>query len=368
MMPSRDTAVTSEEEEEREKCELRREAGLVRSGRLFGGLVEDFKRKSPWYVKDFTDAISMKTIASIIFIYFATLAPTVAFGGLLGDATDNNMASIECLVAGLIAGVLFGLFSGQPLTILGVTGPDLVFESIVYEFCQTMGWQYLSFRVWIGWWIAVILIIIVAFDISAFVCFITRFTEESFATLIAIIFIVKAFEKVLSISQDIPIQPSECFCEPFGSENMTDWSAKDSLSFTSGKGEDEEVWQSLGNTTMVSISHPCTFVMDTSEGVALYPGQESVGCRYKPNVFFMSVILFFGTYLLAMTLKRFKNERFFPAVIRNYISDFAVILAMLGMVAVDLVFSVDTPKLNVPCRASNEGLALCLHTLTTVLI
>ena len=34
-------------------------------------------------------------------------------------------------VSGLIAGVMFGLFSGQPLTILGLTGPDLVFESLV---------------------------------------------------------------------------------------------------------------------------------------------------------------------------------------------------------------------------------------------
>ena len=34
-------------------------------------------------------------------------------------------------VSGLIAGVMFGLLSGQPLTILGLTGPDLVFESLV---------------------------------------------------------------------------------------------------------------------------------------------------------------------------------------------------------------------------------------------
>ena len=36
-------------------------------------------------------------------------------------------------VSGLIAGVMFGLLSGQPLTILGLTGPDLVFESLVYN-------------------------------------------------------------------------------------------------------------------------------------------------------------------------------------------------------------------------------------------
>ena len=37
-------------------------------------------------------------------------------------------------VSGLIAGVMFGLLSGQPLTMLGLTGPDLVFESLVITF------------------------------------------------------------------------------------------------------------------------------------------------------------------------------------------------------------------------------------------
>jgi len=49
----------------------------------------------------------------------------------------------------------------------------------------------MSFRFWIGTWITMILIILVAFDASACVCYITRFTEENFATLIAFIFIYK---------------------------------------------------------------------------------------------------------------------------------------------------------------------------------
>lgn len=101
------------------------------------------------------------------------------------------MAAMESLVSGFICGMGYGFFSGQPLTILGSTGPVLVFETIVYDFCGTIGWDYMSFRLWIGTWIAVILMVLVAIDASAFVCYITRFTEESFATLIAIIFIFK---------------------------------------------------------------------------------------------------------------------------------------------------------------------------------
>lgn len=63
----------------------------------------------------------------------------------------------------------------------------------------------MSFRFWIGSWITLILVILVAIDASAFVCYITRFTEENFATLIAFIFIYKAIENVLSIGKKYPI-------------------------------------------------------------------------------------------------------------------------------------------------------------------
>lgn len=51
--------------------------------------------------------------------------------------------------------------------------------------------DYLGLRLWIGIWIGVILLVLVAVDASAFVCYITRFTEENFALLIATIFIYK---------------------------------------------------------------------------------------------------------------------------------------------------------------------------------
>lgn len=181
--------VEFDEEEEEEK--QREESGLKRSGRLFGGLINDLKRKKPWYFSDFKDALSLQCIASWIFLYFACLSPIITFGGLLSEATGKNMAAMESLVSGFVCGIGYGFFSGQPLTILGSTGPVLVFETIVYDFCGAMDWNYLAFRFWIGTWIAVILLVLVAIDASALVCYITRFTEENFATLIAFIFIYK---------------------------------------------------------------------------------------------------------------------------------------------------------------------------------
>ena len=67
------------------------------------------------------------------------------------------------------------------------------------------GYKYLAVRCWIGFWVMLILLLMNAFDCSALVRYITRFTEESFATLIAMIFIFEAFKKLLHIHNDNPI-------------------------------------------------------------------------------------------------------------------------------------------------------------------
>jgi hypothetical protein len=59
--------------------------------RIFGGLAEDIKRKAKWYLSDFKDGFNFQCISSIGFMYFACLAPIIAFGGLLDLATDKSM-------------------------------------------------------------------------------------------------------------------------------------------------------------------------------------------------------------------------------------------------------------------------------------
>ncbi|XP_026831207.1 sodium bicarbonate cotransporter 3 isoform X10 [Ooceraea biroi] len=315
-------------DEEADEEKLRKESGLERSGKLFGGLINDVKRKAPFYFSDFKDALALQCVASFIFLYFACLSPIITFGGLLSEATGKNMAAMESLVSGFVCGIGYGFFSGQPLTILGSTGPVLVFETIVYEFCKKSEWHYMSFRFWIGMWITVILLILVAFDASACVCYITRFTEENFATLIAFIFIYKAIENVLSIGKKYPVDTHSnemlsynCWCKP---PNITLPSSYDHVN-----------WTSLDKTTCEN--HNGTMMGD--------------GCsvtQYVPNVFLMSIILFMGTFLLSVQLKNFKNALFFPSKVRQVVSDFAVIIAIFSMSLMDHFVGIPTPKLEVP--------------------
>ena len=50
------------------------------SSSLFGGLVADVRSKARFYLSDFRDGFALQSAASIIFLYFATLTPVVAFG------------------------------------------------------------------------------------------------------------------------------------------------------------------------------------------------------------------------------------------------------------------------------------------------
>jgi hypothetical protein len=41
-------------------------------------------------------------------------------------------------------------------------------------------------------------------------------------------------------------------------------------------------------------------------------------CQYTPDIFFFSVILFFGTFLLSSVLKGLKTSPYFPAWVGIY--------------------------------------------------
>ena len=43
---------------------------------------------------------------------------------------------METILAGAISGTIYHLFAGQPLTIVGATGPLLVFETILFVFSR----------------------------------------------------------------------------------------------------------------------------------------------------------------------------------------------------------------------------------------
>ncbi|XP_036394813.1 sodium bicarbonate cotransporter 3 [Megalops cyprinoides] len=316
---------------------------LQRTGRIFGGLVMDVRRKAPFYWSDIRDALSLQCLASILFLYCACMSPVITFGGLLGEATKGNISAIESLFGASLTGVAFSLFAGQPLTILGSTGPVLVFEKILFKFCKDYGLSYLSLRTSIGLWTAFLCLVLVATDASSLVCYITRFTEEAFASLICIIFIYEALEKLFQLGELFPINMQNeldnltfytCQCSPPANattETLRRWNH-------TGFTPDSIPWSDL-NMTMCRKLH----------GEFVGPACGDHG-PYIPDVLFWSVILFFTTFFLSSFLKQFKTKRYFPTKVRSTISDFAVFLTIMIMVMIDYLVGIPSPKLRVPDR------------------
>ncbi|XP_050995926.1 sodium bicarbonate cotransporter 3 isoform X8 [Acomys russatus] len=314
---------------------------LQRTGRLFGGLILDIKRKAPFFLSDFKDALSLQCLASILFLYCACMSPVITFGGLLGEATEGRISAIESLFGASLTGIAYSLFAGQPLTILGSTGPVLVFEKILFKFCRDYHLSYLSLRTSIGLWTSFLCIVLVATDASSLVCYITRFTEEAFAALICIIFIYEALEKLFHLGEIYAFNMHNnldeltsytCVCaEPSNPSNET-----------------IELWERK-NVTAHSIFWGNLTVSECKAFHGMFVG-SACGPHgpYVPDVLFWCVVLFFTTFFLSSFLKQFKTKRYFPTKVRSTISDFAVFLTIVIMVAIDYLVGIPSPKLNVP--------------------
>uniref|UniRef100_A0A673BW29 Anion exchange protein n=1 Tax=Sphaeramia orbicularis TaxID=375764 RepID=A0A673BW29_9TELE len=279
------------------------EEPLRRTGRLFGGLIKDVTRRYPQYLSDIRDALNAQCMAAIIFIYFAALSPAITFGGLLGEKTEGLIGVSELIVATAMQGVVFSVLGAQPLLVIGFSGPLLVFEEAFYTFCKVNGIEYLTGRVWIGFWLVLIVLLTVAFEGSILVRFVSRFTQEIFSFLISLIFIYETFNKLAKIFQEHPLQ--NCY---------------------------------RGNNTELPPFCNYSAVAADSEKV--------LG---EPNTALLSLVLMSGTYFIAFYLRKFKNSSFFPGRLRRIIGDFGVPIAILIMVLVD--YSVEdtyTQKLSVP--------------------
>uniref|UniRef100_A0A671R3U9 Anion exchange protein n=1 Tax=Sinocyclocheilus anshuiensis TaxID=1608454 RepID=A0A671R3U9_9TELE len=277
---------------------------LRRTGRLFGGVIRDARRRYPKYISDFKDALSPQCMATVIFIYFAALSPAITFGGLLGEKTDGLIGVSELIISTAVQGMLFCLLGAQPLLVVGFSGPLLVFEESFYSFCKSSEIEYLTGRLWIGIWLIIIVVLTVAFEGSFLVRFVSRFTQEIFSFLISLIFIYETFFKLGKIFMDHPLR--SC----------------------SGREEND-----------TALPTP------TSDGRSPDASQT----LNQPNTALLSLVLTAGTFFIAFYLRKFKNSAFFPGTLRRAIGDFGVPIAISIMVLLDYsIKDTYTQKLSVP--------------------
>ncbi|KFU94381.1 Electrogenic sodium bicarbonate cotransporter 4, partial [Chaetura pelagica] len=318
---------------------------LAWTGRFCGGLYLDIKRKLPWFPSDFYEGFHIQSISAILFIYLGCITNAITFGGLLGDATDNYQGVMESFLGTAMAGSMFCLFAGQPLIILSSTGPILIFEKLLFDFSKGNGIDYMEFRLWIGLHSAFQCLILVATDASFIIKYITRFTEEGFSTLISFIFIYDAIKKMIGAFKYYPINSD--FKPDYVTMYKCECVAPDPVAIISNAN-----FAFFGGVSPQynAINLTALDWTQLSKKECLKYGGSLVGksCKFVPDLALMSFILFFGTYSMTLTLKKFKFSRYFPTKLRKLISDFSIFMSILMFVGLDVLFGLNTPKLQVP--------------------
>ena len=215
------------------------------------------------------------------------------FGAIYGKATNNYIGTVEMIAATAWCGIAYALFGGQPMMINGVTGPVLAFTAILYKISKSIDVPFLALNAWIGIWVAAYMILAAFVDLNRFIVLCTRFTDEIFSFLIALIFIINAVGS------------------PFSDTGVIHYFNMEHKSH--GPYEDQPYY-----------SHWASALL--------------------------SLIIFLGTTQVAFLLRKFKFSPFLPTQgLRNNLTDFAVVISILIWSLIGNAFSdIPVEKLNVP--------------------
>ncbi|XP_055538034.1 anion exchange protein 2 isoform X2 [Wyeomyia smithii] len=316
---------------------------LEKTNRPWGGLFNDIKRRYPMYKSDIMDGINVETLAATLFMYFAALSTAITFGGLSSDKTHNLIGISETLVSASIVGIVFHALCCQPLVIIGTTGPLLLFDEALNQFCIANNYIFLTVRVYVGIWLAIISLVVSAFEGSVYVRLFTRFTQEIFSALITLIYLVETLMKLIYVYRRNPLYAEYRY------QNIT--VVPEPLSVTDANTTLEKSVGILAESLTVMINSTVAPLITTDENL-LIPS-DSIGPKNQPNTALFCTILTLGTFSLAYYLRLFRNSHFLGRNARRALGDFGVPISIALFVLVDFMIpQVFTEKLSVP-----EGLS-----------
>ncbi|KAH0143357.1 hypothetical protein KCU67_g13550, partial [Aureobasidium melanogenum] len=113
-----------------------RQYRMLRPGR---GMYYDIKRRLPYYWSDISDAVTYRTFAATVRMYFVNLLPALAFLLDMNRHTDGFFGVNEALFSSALAAIVFSTLAAQPLTIVGITGLISLFNYTIYDIAVKQG-------------------------------------------------------------------------------------------------------------------------------------------------------------------------------------------------------------------------------------
>ncbi|XP_014731681.1 PREDICTED: sodium bicarbonate transporter-like protein 11 isoform X1 [Sturnus vulgaris] len=265
------------------------------------GISDDIARRFPVYALDFTDGIIGnnkaigKYITTMIFLYFACLLPSIAFGSLNDENTRGAIDVRKTIFGQCIGGLLYALFSGQPLVVLLTTAPLALYINVIRGICDDYHLDFSAFYAWIGLWNSFFLVIYSLFNFSLLMKLFKRSTEEIIALFISITFVLDAIKGIVKVFKKYYYH-----------------------GHTGGVKSRADAIPGLGINT--------TFLMNSSVS-------ENQTCthdgHYGRETAVLSLMLMLGTLWLGHTLYQFKKSPYLHARVREILSDCALPISVL---------------------------------------
>ncbi|KAF2232956.1 hypothetical protein EV356DRAFT_449262 [Viridothelium virens] len=162
--------------------------------RLFRGMVNDIRRRAPYYWSDWIDAWDYRVVPATVYMYFANILPALAFSLDMFAKTRMSYGVNEVLLASVLGAVVFAVFAAQPLVIVGVTGPITVFNYTVFDIITPRGTNYFAFMCWIGLWSLVMHWFLAITNACNGLTYVTRFPCDIFGFYVAFIYLQKGIQ------------------------------------------------------------------------------------------------------------------------------------------------------------------------------
>ena len=177
---------------------------------IFGGLIDEYKRRARYCGADFTTAFTypQKALAAAIFIWLATLFSTVSLAGVIEHDTKGRIGMSEYLTVNSVAGMIHALFGTQPLIVLRPTGPITAIVGDLSKLADSAGVDFYHLLAATGVCTGACMLVVVAFELSRFVKLLTPWSMDVFNWYVCSIYVFDGvhgeISKVTRNSQGLP--------------------------------------------------------------------------------------------------------------------------------------------------------------------
>jgi hypothetical protein len=157
------------------------------------GMRNDLSARAPHYASDWGRPQSVVTVVNASFFAFvAQLVPSLIFAELMSHKTSGNIGVAETLLSSGVIGSIYAVIGGQPLTLLGITGPVAMLLGTSYNVASTLGCDAWPFFWWTCAWAAAMHLVTAASGLVDLVWKIGPFTTQVFEFFIASSFVYES--------------------------------------------------------------------------------------------------------------------------------------------------------------------------------